>query len=76
MAVVSAWVCSFQPSLEEFSKILVLFPRAEITVRIRFQPSLEEFSKIQYYILFKASTSGTVFNPLLRNSLRFTRRIC
>ena len=60
----------FQPSLEEFSKIRSY--RATITAieQVDFQPSLEEFSKILMQLVWD-NLDKIIFNPLLRNSLRF-----
>ena len=69
----SAAIFTFQPSLEEFSKIPA--QKSEETLFIKFvifQPSLEEFSKIlAISTLLEGVTNGNIFNPLLRNSLRF-----
>ncbi len=62
----------FQPSLEEFSKIQELELVNAWIIHDLFQPSLEEFSKIPEERKISQLAEKS-FNPLLRNSLRFSQ---
>ena len=66
---------SFQPSLEEFSKILLLyggFTWREIDV---FNPLLRNSLRFVKDNLIDFIHELIIFNPLLRNSLRFIAQV-